>query len=423
MSITGTQIRVACGRALRDEENNPLMREVVTTSTSAVLSTTDLEGTGKYTSQSFRRWAVRGETSGVRTYGDVLTVGTGSLGISPSATLTNGEPIELWSPTLPDPDEFDKARDRALSQLCTQYRIEPLTYIIDGDFEASGVTNWTGSNATPTKSVATNLERFSDAILNVANSGANGYAGQTIDVHENEQWDIFAIVQATTGTAELTVQDLTGSAAVSLTGLNRSTWAFPMWGVMSGTMTIPADCKQISIRLGGQGAADSTQWAMIIACPSDMTQIVLPSRIVNSNWAGTFYSLVGTDWPEVAMQPLSPQPRVYQVGGGFVAVDFGIAPRVPIAYGEFANYSALQTTYNTTAGRIVGDAATTNCPLEYARDATLFELFGAEKTFFGRGKLSTYRKFETEFEAAHRQFGAKKKVVRWTHDAVGVPSA
>lgn len=426
MSSTGAQIRVAVGRQIRqDSTNDEYLKEVVTTSTSAVVDTANLEGTSRYNSGSFRGWAVRGQTSGVRSYGDVLTVATGSLSISPSATLTSSEPIELWHPDMPDPDEIDKARDRALSQLCTQWRMEPLTWLQDGDFEASGVTNWTGSNATATKTTpTTDVERVGDQVLNVANSAGNGYAGQTINVAASNTWFVFAVGRATTGTAVLTMQDLTNAASVSLAGLNRSTWASPQWGIMTGTVTIPAGCQTMSVRLGGSGSGDVSQWAMVCLYPQDMANMPLPSRISNSSWVGTFYTCNGTDeYAEAQFTPLLRQPKVRQIGGGYVGVDFGYAAGGrPLFYGEFANYAALQTAYNTTAGRQTGDAATTSCPLEYVKWATLYDLFGGEVAITGRGQLHLYEKYKEKFESAHRMFGAQKEV-RFTRDAEGYATA
>jgi len=113
---------------------------------------------------------------------------------------------------------------------------------------------------------------------------------------------------------------------------------------------------------------------------------------------GEFVEYVGNDWPEGEFKPLAVQPDVIDVGGGqfrVVLKDGAVGTRA-IFWQEFAHYAALQTAYTTAAGRQAGDAATTDCPLEYVAWGTLRNLYPGQ--------------FEREWQAAHREFGVRKYV-------------
>lgn len=399
---TGQAIRQEIGRSLRIDEEAAL-RTIQGTGTSAS-EITDLPNLGStlFTSDKFRAWWVReidgsgNAPDGDKTRANQLVPSTGVLSVSPdfSAALASGDDLELWHARGPDPDDIDRARDRALTQICTRWRSVPLTWPVDGDFLASGVSNWTASSATATKVTKSGPERFVEQTLRVANSGANGYAAQTLNVRENETWNFFVYVQADVGTAAFIVQDLTNSAVVTLNAVEeRTTWAGEAWQVLKGTFTIPADCEQISVRLGGQGASDDSYWASLALYPADAKRFVLPSRVTGKGFVGLFDELIGSDFPEVRRTGYHEQPEIVDVGGGQVEAVFQQPPRGSILFWqEFAYYAALQTTYHTAAGRQTGDAASTNCPLPYIKWATLNEL--------------TAGQFQREFDSAHALHGA-----------------
>ena len=73
-----------------------------------------------------------------------------------------------------------------------------------------------------------------------------------------------------------------------------------------------------------------------------------------------------------------------------------------LMFREFANYTALASTYNTQAARATGDAATTLCDERYAVWAALYSMFP--------------ELFKREYDDAHRRFGARG-VPRMRHPA------
>lgn len=419
MSQTGRQIRLEVGRILRQRDEAQFWEYTNTGTATASLTDITTLGSTALTSQQFMNYYVRhsdataASPDGDKVRARALVNTTGVLSVSPSfaAALANGETGELWKI---DPDNVDRARDRALSQLCTRWRLVPLSYALDPDYLVDDLadatpTHWSASSATATITNRSGMERFSERVLRVANSGADGYAGQTINNPsgantggETTDWFFFALAQADTGTAQVVVQDLTNAAALDQTAIARTTWAGEAFNVISLTVQAPATCEQVSLRMGGDGASDDTYWGPNCFYPTNATEFVLPSRIFNRSRVGRFFEYQSQDWPEGRFVPLCNQPKILDVGGGQVRVVFDepIGTRA-IFYEEFATYAALQTTYTTAAGRRTGDAASTDCPLEYAAWATLRELVGED--------------VEEDWQRVHARHGAKTRV-RFTRD-------
>ena len=412
---TGTTIRRAVGRQINAVMGEEVLREIINSGTSAsqITDATRLLST-RFSGQQFQDWLVReadasaAAPDGELTYARTLTPSTGVLTVSPSfsAALANADALELYSPKAPHPDWIDQMRDFALSEVCLYERIMPLAWAVDGDFALSGVTNWTGSSATPTKVEKSGLERFSEQTLRVLNSGANGYAGQTVNVPRAagsgglaDNWFFHVLAQADVGTAQITFQDLTNSAALTPTGY-RTSWSGEGFAVITGTVSGLATTEQISIRLGGSGASDDTYWANLCFYPTSAREFILPVRLVNRRFIGRFGILRNNqDWPYYNIDFDVEQPRIYDVSGGGLRVVFSH----PVGteawfYQEYAHYAALQTIYNTQAGRVVGDAASTDCPLEYVKWATLNQLFPGQ--------------YEKQFQQYHKQY-SPPSVIKW----------
>lgn len=383
---TGKAIRLEVGRILNQEDEDAF-REVLNTGTSAsqITDAVNLAST-RFTSQRFQDYYVRESDAsaaapdGEKTYARVLTPSTGILTVSPSFTapLANADALELWKT---DPDIIDRARDRALTQLCYRWRMTPLSYLLNPDFltdalNSTSPTGWTAANASALVTTRTGLERFSERVLRVTSSSGTGGVYQDVKVRGDEVWHLSALVQADVGSAVFEVQDLTnGSAAIALDDAPRDSYTGEMFQKLGVTFTTPATCETIRVFLKTAATSDVGYWADVALYPQDAKEFVLTSRIVSASYVGLFYEAIGDDWPEQHLEPLVHQPQVLDVGGGQVRVVFpGAIGNRRVYYQEFANYAALQTAYSTSAGRLAGDTATTDCPLEYVAWATLVEM-------------------------------------------------
>lgn len=154
-----------------------------------------------------------------------------------------------------------------------------LTLVTDGDMETSGVTGWTASNATRTKSTSTGVIE-GDQALRVLNSAANGYVySGTIDVAEQRSYLLAADATVVSGTAELVAYDVTNSAEIeSVTTDDRDGRCLFM------SFTTPSDCKQVRIHLKGQEATADVYWDNVSLLAAATSLADLPSWFLNAEW-------------------------------------------------------------------------------------------------------------------------------------------
>jgi hypothetical protein len=317
-----------------------------------------------------------GETAGV----DYLDVETGQLFLTPSLTgaLTAADEYEIWLKGI-DPDVADRLRDNALNMWCSVWRPNPLTKIQDGDFEEPGVTLWSvsGGGATRTKSLAA----FEDDLSGRWNLTVNNTVATTdyvesegMFVTPGQRFYIEAPVSAYTGaglsaTATLLVRDVTQTANISLGGI-KTTHAGLGWGRLSIIFTVPAGCFEIRIRLTTSTASGVSIWGPIAMHRLDDTRMNLPDRIRSKHRVATQYMLTN---PSSSVIGQNSQYKIRNfkntertdVGSRVVLWFNPPLGEESVWYYERGYFEKLQTAYYTVAGRLAGDAATTDCPLEY----------------------------------------------------------
>ena len=425
MSSTGAQIRAAVCREINRQfaaqgKPRPYL-EVINSGTSAAAITdaTRLLST-RYTPQQFQDWAIRvlsatGSEDGDLTYARALTPSTGALAVSPSFSdaLAANDTLEMFSPEMPHPDTIDQTWNDALQTLCTRWRLTPLSWLQDADFLYDAVDDTTPTywpkNGTGTVTIEDDragLEKFSERVLRMlAPAGGSDYAAQTVNRPrgaasggEVVPWFFWMMAQAEVGTAALVAYDVTNSAALTLSG-KRTSWDGEAFNIIKATAEPPATCEEMSVRLTANAANDDTFWANVIAYPTTAREFVLPSRVTSLSQVGRFVEIFGEDWPEAQVVELAEQPDLYEVGGKSVRAVFPspVGNRA-IFFEEFAYYPALQTVFNTAAGRVAGDVASTDCDINYVKWAALHLLFPGD--------------FEREYRKWHREKGAKP-TVRW----------
>ncbi len=418
---TRREIRLAVGRILKAmPDGERLFYEFVNsgTLTASLADAVNLKS-ARFTSTTFDDYWVRwSDASGAAPDGDkvkatTLVNSTGVLSVSPdlSAAAANLDTGELWQS---DPDVVDQTIDRALTQVTTRWRPVPLGFLQDPDFLVDELadatpTNWTGSSATATVTNRSGVERFSERVLRVANSGADGYAGQTVNTNlgantggEARDWAFAALVQADVGTASPIIYDLSNSAALTLNG-QRTSWAGEGFQLIRVSVTVPATCEQVSVRLHGAEVNADCYWGPVSFYPKDATEFVLPARFIStSQVAPALWEYVGDDFPEQSLQETAVRPTIYDAGGGYIRLQLNDGPigERLLYVREFAFYNAFATVYNTAAARRTADALNTLCPVDYAAWATLSLMFPG--------------RFDRELSAVQRRRGARP-VYRLVH--------
>lgn len=405
---TGAAIRLHVGRMIRRLlDRDALVEFVNSASDSDAITDGTRLASSRFTAQEFQDRIVRitsGNAAGDLSYGRVLTNGSGKLTVSPSFSqaMANGNTGELWKREF-HPDDLDIAIDQALSEDCTRARLVPLSWFTDGDMLDTAATSWDQSSATVSKVEQSGAQRFSERTLRVqGNLGT--YAGQTVNVKDGDKWYVFALARADVGTGALYPVNASGLVEIPVSERPLQEWSGEAFQLLGVEFDIPSGVEQMMLQLLMLSGSSDVYFAHVGGYPVDAHEFVLPSRIVSASKVGRFYYFDGDEWPQVGMPKLLPrQPRVVDVGGGQVKVYLHDDPGTRmIFFEEYAHYPALRTAYNTKAARSAGDAAETDCPLEYVAWGAMRRLFPGQ--------------FEDEWRRVADEFGAKP-VVRWSRPA------
>lgn len=156
-----------------------------------------------------------------------------------------------------------------------------LTVVIDGDMETSGVSNWTTSNSTATKSTSTGVTK-GDQALRVLNSSANGYARPAaINVDEGQVWDVCVDATPASGkSCQLQTYDATNSAEIDITDAYDGNQSVRLWL----TSSIPDGCKSLEVRLIGVESDADIYWDNLSVRHRSAVKYSLPSWFVSEKY-------------------------------------------------------------------------------------------------------------------------------------------
>lgn len=332
-----------------------------------------------------------------------------------TGTLTQGGVNYTVSPASTDiyeiikwihPTDLNNAINRGIEKLWYETWM-PISLITDYDMESSGVSSWTATNATSSKITTTGY--FQDQALQVANSAANGYA-QSASVGVTPGAFGFAgatVACPTTGDKfEFTVWDVTNSAVI---GSVVEAVQLAQHQVYV-SFTVPSTCYQVALRLGGEGANDTTVWDNAILhiqhqnrfnAPSWLTkrdqllsvrrQVSLGSPVTGAS-AQLAYPNDALMWPIVPVSQLEIDPTG-TVPMRLVLAEYAYA--YPIWVQALRQY-AVFTADTSTGGTI-------DCDENYAVAAAKVEVLE-----YLNGKYKG--KFQSQLQQAQRGFGAIARV-------------
>jgi len=154
-----------------------------------------------------------------------------------------------------------------------------ITLITDGDMETSGVTNWTATNCTRTKSTSTGVTLGKQA-LNVVNSAANGYVQSvTVNAEPGQTVLVAADVTISTGTAVLELWDVTNGASID-TETCEEFQSRRLWFIGD----LPSTCRKVAVRLKGTESNANIYWDNVSLLNLTATEAPLPSWFTNQKW-------------------------------------------------------------------------------------------------------------------------------------------
>lgn len=211
------------------------------------------------------------------------------------------------------PDELHEWIKWSCRNLLVETR-EVLTGLVaDGNMEDSGTTNWTGTNATVTKTTTeANVGRGAQA-LSVVTTAAAGYAeSPSMPVGGSKSYRIFALVKATGGTASIVVRDFTNTAAITVSWGNLASVAsasYGDWRFLAGTFTTPATCVNIRLRLQNDTITTTSYFDDVCVYPVDAGFLPLPTWVDDPEAQlvdVVLYRYLGTGRDDYVPSPLRP---------------------------------------------------------------------------------------------------------------------
>lgn len=322
--------------------------------------------------------ATPGAPGGEVAHIDGIEPASGTVWVSPALTANPGEAAgatinyEIYRPGI-EPDDVDRARDDALTDMCSQWYLHPISIFPNSAYvDTLEATNWEalGGGSIAKQTMIFPYEFSRDSLLGTNAATNEGAESASVYVQPSKRFYAWIPVSAQTGTAEVVVYDKTSGAEISLNG--DATSVGRGWTAIEVTGTIPSDCYEITVRLQGQESNAVVEWGPLCFHWQDQRVIGLPARVLTTDSVGpvSYYVNPTTasqpqDWNEEDMQEW-PGVRVEQTSDNVKLRFTHPLGEFPYFYLERTFFSALNTGgYFTAANRRTGDVATTLCPTDY----------------------------------------------------------
>lgn len=215
-----------------------------------------------------------------------LTTGVMNVDPSFSGALANTDTFEIafWPLTF---DRGPYSIHDSFNKVLRTYglwekRIVPLSGLVaDGDMLSSGDSDWTETNATDAKTVASFPLGY--RVLTVTATAADGYvASASIPVEPSASYYLEATgFIASTGAAAdigtLILYDVTNSSETSFTLTESSITGFQP-DILSNNVTMLSTTEQVQVWLRSEANTDVIAWTNIIFYRNGETRFVLPDR-------------------------------------------------------------------------------------------------------------------------------------------------
>lgn len=408
-------------------------------STTTIVDAGNLKGrnlpSSKYDNATVR--VTTGTRKGETTYVDYLDPSTGTLFLDPPLTgaLGDGDEYEIWMRGI-DPDDVDRWRDDVLQQVCSTWRQIGLTIIPDGDLETAGVTHWNVvSGATRTKALGGFPDVKTRWQLSVVHTTASTdfIDTDTMDCQPGEYYylevPLKAYVTATSAaaTASLIPFDVTNSVNITVGG-QRTTHTGRGWGRLGILFTIPAGCYQFKLRLKCDTNASTTVWGGICLMNIRATEITLDDRIRTKRRVGKTFLTTQVRNSAQVVNNTRFKIREYhnvernQIGSNVVLTfnpEFG---QQAVYYYERGYFARLSAAYVTPAQRTVGDAATTDAPLEYVGAALAEKIAKLMLDKYGAEWQDRWARASAWFNYWEGEFGPEPQRIHEQETPVHIPN-
>lgn len=349
---------------------------VIATAAYSSSDTNYYDGVGVYmTPANSALTAPEGEWGGRVTRGG-FTAATGTFAISggfstdPNISPTN-VPNVLFLYGL-RPDELLEAINNIQRNLYLPRYLLP-TLVTDGDFEASGVTNWTDAVGTPTQTKETSIVLVGTQSLKIVttNSG-DAVQGASIPVTEGEQMSYSTPVKCTAGSIVASIQDVTNSTTIDSVTVDQEAWTEARF-----QFTVPSGCENVAPRYASATASTTAYVGWCSLLSHDRRILDLPSQIEDASYIEGIYHLPSGRASEVSNSYIAFAERLtpHYLGQGLRDWRAVNAQRIEIGtphwYPLLIRYRGRGTTFASIAATT---SSVTECPEEIIVQGALANL-------------------------------------------------
>lgn len=262
-----------------------------------------------------------------------------------------------------DPDQWRRVINDAIHKLRYKTRT-PLTLVTDGDMESPTTSSWTAVNAVITKTQGPSPFIQGERAMRVINTATGGYAqSASIAAAPGLSYGLWASYLSASSSARMAVYDSESGKKIA-DGQDYDNGVNAEGGTMSFGFTVPPGTRYIVIRLIGDGVPADIWWDDVILNRAGSRRYPLPPWIEELDQFHEVVIRYGT--------------RVREYGWESVGHPIDVEE-------DRTGVTPFRVVLPTTSSRpfyVVGqrpfaplptDAATTTCPLEWAKMAAAAE--------------------------------------------------
>lgn len=223
-----------------------------------------------------------------------------------TSTVTLQDAFQLlYQPLRFDSGQYSvhDAITQAMAEFAWERRMVPVTLVPDGDMLAAATSSWSEVGSGALSKVAATFP-LGERVLRMTGVAANDYIKSgTIPVEPETDYylevtGMIASIGAAADTGTLVLYDETNAASITLDSDKITIDRFEPEILLHTSVSTPAGCKQVTIRLEADNAGDIIDWTNVIFRRNSLREFVLTDRPQHILEVGRLFATSVSDWQE-----------------------------------------------------------------------------------------------------------------------------